>query len=143
MDKLVDILRYIYHGQKVDICIRFLERKQNMKKAKSTTATTKLSVVTSVILSAAALIAAAGTAIRLRGKIDRLEIKHDIQNAKVGDIKAEFEDLVDKVKKELAENRKLREWDNEINKRRCNILKSKLLRKMGIDDRDIDELEFL
>lgn len=114
-----------------------------MKKAKSTTATTKLSVVTSVILSAAALIAAAGTAIRLRGKIDRLEIKHDIQNAKVGDIKAEFEDLVDKVKKELAENRKLREWDNEINKRRCNILKSKLLRKMGIDDRDIDELEFL
>ena len=104
---------------------------------------TQLPVVSSVILSAAALIAAVGTAIRLRGEIEGLEHKHNIRNYEVGDVQAEFEDLVDKVKEELAENRKLREWDNEINKRRCNMLKSKLLGKMGIDDRDIDELEFL
>lgn len=105
-----------------------------------TKATSKLPAITSTVISTVVLTVTLGIAIKLRNEVKYLEFKLDNLEDEIGSTDIIFKDMIDDVKKIFMNINKLREMDNEINKRRVHTLKSKLLEKIGVlDDVDIDE----
>lgn len=80
-----------------------------------------------------------GIAIKLQNEVKYLEFKLDYLEGEIKSSDIKFNDMIDNVNETIMNTNKLREMDNEINKRRVYTLKSKLLEKMGVlDDGDID-----
>ena len=105
-----------------------------------TNATSKLPAITSTAISAVVLTVILGIAIKLQNEVKYLEFKLDYLEGEIKSSDIKFNDMIDNVNETIMNTNKLREMDNEINKRRVYTLKSKLLEKMGVlDDGDIDD----